>query len=88
MFYRPDTFVRVCVAIVGFAGVLFAPWWVPAICMLLLSLRYAAWEVPLIGLCMDFVWLPSGAHVAIPLFTILGVMVVWLASPLRRQLLL
>jgi hypothetical protein len=55
--------------------------------MVLLSLRFAAWEVPLIGLYMDFLWLPGG-HFMMPYFLIFGIAVVWLASPLRRQLLL
>jgi hypothetical protein len=88
MSYRPETVVRILLALAGLFGALFAPWWVPLICMILLSLRYPAWEVPLTGLLMDLVWLPSGGHFAIPLFTILGIIIVWLAAPLRRQLLL
>jgi hypothetical protein len=87
MSYRLETLVRVLLAATAVVGVFFAPWWVPALCMLLLSLRYPAWEVPLIGLLMDLVWLP-GAHVALPLYMIFGIVVVWAASPLRRQLLL
>ena len=85
---RSEKILRVFVAIAGFSGVVFAPWWLPVICMVLLSLRYAAWEVPLIGLLMDLAWLPAGGHLAIPVFTLLGIAVVWLTSPLRRQLLL
>jgi hypothetical protein len=88
MSYHLETPVRLILALAGFFGVLFAPWWVPLVCMILLSLRYAAWEVPIIGLCMDLVWLPSGGHFAIPVFTLLGIIIVWSASPLRRQLLL
>ena len=80
MSYHLETLVRVILALVGFLGVLVAPWWVP--------LMYAAWEVPLIGLLMDFVWLPSQGHFAIPVFTLLGIIMVWLASPLRKQFLL
>ncbi len=88
MLFRLETSTRVALALAGFFGVLFAPWWVPLSCMILLSLRYAAWEVPLIGLLLDFLWLPSGEHFAVPIFTLLGIIVVWAASPLRRQLLL
>lgn len=87
MWYRSEVSVRVLVALAGFLGVLFAPWWVTPVCMVLLSLRYAAWEVPLMGFCMDCLWLPGG-HFSVPVFTILGIVVVWFASPLRRQLLL
>lgn len=87
MLYRSEKTVRICVALAGFFGMLFAPWWVPLICMVLLSLRYAAWEVPIMGLCMDLLWLPGG-HLTIPIFTVLGIIIVWVASPLRRQLLI
>ncbi len=88
MWYRTENTVRVCVAVVGILGAIFAPWWVPLICMTLLSLRYAAWEVPFTGLLMDLLWLPSSGHFALPLFTLFGIGIVWLAIPLRRQLLL
>jgi hypothetical protein len=88
MSYRPETLVRILLALAGFLGAFFAPWWVPFICMILLSLRFSAWEVPLIGLCVDLLWLPSGTHFALPLFTLLGIALVWAASPLRKQLLL
>jgi hypothetical protein len=88
MSYRPETIVRVLLSLAGFFGVLFAPWWFVLACMILLSLRYAAWEVPLIGLFMDFVWLPTSGHIAVPVFTLLGIAIVWIASPLRKQLLL
>jgi len=88
MWYHPEKFVRTFLALAGFLGALFAPWWVPLGCMILLSLRYSAWEVPLIGLCVDFLWLPSGGHFMVPVFTLLGIIIVWAASPLRRQLLL
>lgn len=88
MSYPLETAARIVIALAGFLGALFAPWWVPLACMLLLSLRFPAWEVPFIGLLVDFLWLPSGGNFAFPLFTILGIAFVWLAHPLRRQFLL
>jgi hypothetical protein len=88
MSYRLETSVRVLVALCGFCGAVFAPWWVPLVCMVLLSLRYAAWEVPLIGLCMDLLWLPGTGHMMLPVFTLFGVALVWLLAPLRQQFLL
>ena len=87
MWSHPETIVRVLLAILGFAGALFAPWPFPVLCMILLSLRFAAWEVPLIGFFIDMMWLP-GNHFMIPYFMIFGIALVWLASPVRRQLLL
>ena len=88
MWSHPETLVRTLLVLVGCIGMLFAPWWVPLTCMILLSLRFAAWEVPLMGLLMDFLWLPSGAHFMFPLFAIFGIVLVWCTSPLRKQLLL
>ena len=88
MLYFPYKTVRICFALVGFCGVLVAPWWVPLACMVLLSLRYAAWEVPLMGLLTDLVWFSHGGFFAFHIFTVLGIALVWLAYPLRRQFLL
>jgi len=87
MWFPPETVVRVFLALAGCAAALFAPWPFAVACMVLLSLRFAAWEVPLIGLLMDLLWLPE-THFMIPYCTVFGIAVVWLASPLRRQLLL
>jgi hypothetical protein len=82
-----EKYVRIALALIGIIGALFAPWWLAVTCMVLLSLRFPAWEVPFIGLTIDLLWLPGdGFH--IPVFTLLGILLVWLASPLRRQFLL
>ncbi len=78
--------VRAGIALIGFGSILFAPWWVPVVCMVVLAIRYPAWEAPLIGLCIDLVWL-SGGSVSVPIFTIGAVLGVWLLTPLRNQLL-
>ncbi len=89
MWLRPGRIVRVALIVAAIAGALCAPLWVPLSCMLALSVRYRAVEVPFIGLCVDLLWLPSvgWAH-PLPLFTILGVALLWLFEPLRRELLL
>jgi hypothetical protein len=87
MWSRPEHLARAGLAIAAVLGALFLPWWVPALCMTLSSLRFPAWEVPLIGLFMDFLWQPAD-HFALPLFTIFGIIIVWVTRPLRKQLLL
>ncbi len=84
--WSPADLFRALLAALAVVGALVAPWWLPAACMLLLSLRFDAWEVPLIGLWVDLLWLPT-PH-SIPWFTLYGIAVVWLAAPLRKQLLL
>jgi hypothetical protein len=78
---------RLIIAIVGVVGVFFAPPYVPLLCMLLLCLRFRAWEALCIGLLADMVWLPEASFGAIPFFTLAGVLLVWGLEPLRLQLL-
>lgn len=78
------TILRIVVAIIGFLGAIFLPWWVPAICIVLLSIRWRAWEAVLLGLLMDLLWLPAGGF---PLFTIGAIAVVWAFEPLRSEFL-
>ncbi len=86
IFYPSATSIRVLLALVGFLGIFSAPWWVPLICMIALSLRYYAWEVPFIGLFMDLMWLPE-AGFQIPMFLIGSIALVWICAPLRQQFL-
>jgi hypothetical protein len=89
MSYSRDSAIRVVLATAGFISILFAPWWVPFACMVLLSLRFRAWEVLLIGLCMDLIWLPTGTFFSpIPLFLLGALIMVWALEPLRSRFLL
>jgi len=76
--------------LLGFAAVaaaFIAPPWVPLVLIILLSLRFRAWEVPLIGLLMDLLWLPQLSLQHPPLYTILSLVIVWALEPLRREFL-
>jgi hypothetical protein len=75
---------RVIVAVIGFLGAIFWPWWIPAICIVLLSLRFRAWEAIALGVFMDLLWLPAGGW---PLFTLGAIAVVWIFEPLRSEFL-
>lgn len=78
--------IRPLLAIVGVLGAIFAPPWIPLICMGLLAFRYPAWEVLLIGILVDFIWLP-GTTPGFPLFTIAGFILAWGLEPLRKEFL-
>jgi hypothetical protein len=80
--------LRILVAIAGFLGVMFLPLWVPVVCIVLLALRFRAWEAILIGAFIDLTWLPSGTLIhSLPLFSIAALLIVWGFEPLRAQFL-
>lgn len=81
--------VRLVLALSCFAGIIFAPWWVPAIFALALCLRFRAWEVILAGMFMDLYWSPSYIGLqSLPVATIVAILLVFGLEPLRRQLLI
>lgn len=83
-----DNSIRVLLFALGVLGALFAPFWVPLMCMLLLSMRFRAWEVLFLGLLIDFLWLPSVGYLhPVPLFTVGSILLVWALEPLRREFL-
>ena len=82
------TALRIALAAIGFWGAIFFPPWVPALCILLLAVRFRAWEAILLGLFVDLLWLSpqSGFH-GLPLFTLGAIIVVWAFEPLRSEFL-
>lgn len=85
---------RTSLITIGTLGAIFAPPLVPLICMGLLAFRYPSSEVLLIGLLVDFLWLPSGpivpwadAFTGLPLFLIAAFILAWGLEPLRREFL-
>lgn len=86
IFSPSATKIRFVVGTVGIAGAFFLPWWVLLVCMIGLALRYPAWEVLVIGLVMDLLWLP-GQGFELPVFLIAGIVLVWICAPLRNQFL-
>ena len=84
--------MRITIACIGFLTVALGPWWLPPICMILLCIRWNAIEVLFMGLLMDFVWQGAQAITVtswhtLPLFTILGLTLLWTLYPLRKQFL-
>ena len=79
--------VRCTLALTRFIAAVFASPWVVLIVMGLLALRWRAWEVLVIGLWMDFLWLPGAFFSSLPLFTFAAIALVWGFEPLRREFL-
>jgi hypothetical protein len=78
---------RLIIAVIGLLGAFFAPPYIPLICILLLCLRFRAWEALCIGFVMDMVWLPAASFSSVPLFTLAAIAMVWGLEPLRLQFL-
>ncbi|MEK9154399.1 MAG: hypothetical protein AAB798_02925 [Patescibacteria group bacterium] len=78
--------MRLGLFLLGMLGVIFVPW-IAFIIMSVSAFRYTAWEVLLIGLYADFVWLPA-VPISFPLFTIASMIMVWGFEPLRREFLI
>ena len=82
------SWLRIALALVGFFGVIFLSPFLVLACVVVLSLRYRAWEALFIGLFMDLVWLPPGSMFQmIPFATLLAIFIVWALEPLRSELL-
>ncbi len=82
------TSIRVLLGALGLFGILSGPWLLTPISIVLLSLRFRAWEALFLGLLMDLTFEPAGGFFhSIPLFTLGAILVVWVFEPLRKQLL-
>ncbi len=80
--------IRLTLALVGFMSVFFFSPIIVFVVIILLSLRYRAWEAPFMGLLIDFMWLPGGSMMMhIPFATLLALFIVWALEPLRSELL-
>ena len=55
--------------------------------MIILSARYYAWEVVLLGLFVDLLWLPHDATFSVPYFALIGLLLMWGFEPLRKEIL-
>lgn len=88
MSYLRTSTVRLLLDAVALCGVVWLPWWVAVAAMIAISILWRAWEVPLIGLSMDLMWLPGGFFHPLPFFTLLGIALAWGFEPLRSRFLL
>lgn len=81
---HPGIETRIALVLFGFLSAVFLPWWVVVIVAVVLSFFWRAWEVPLFGLFVDFVWSP--VHTT-PFFVIGAIVLVWLFEPIRKEFL-
>lgn len=82
--WKPRTNARILVAAIGFVGAIYLPVWVPIGAILVSAFFWRAWEAMLLGLFVDFLWLPVHAF---PWITLGAIVVVWLFEPIRSEFL-
>ena len=76
---------RIGLTLLGVMAAIFGPAWFTLVPMVLLSMRFRAWEVIVLGLLTDFLWLPG---LRLPLYLVAAIVIVWVFEPLRKELLL
>lgn len=79
--------MRIFLGIIGFVSVFIAPPWLSALCVLVLCIRWRAWEVLLIGAFSDILWFPASMLYGIPLGTLYALLLLIALEPLRNELL-
>lgn len=79
-------FFRLACVAIGLYAILIGPWWLLLIAAFALSVCFAAYEVPLLGLLADIAWLPAYGT-SIPYATLVALCMVWLLEPLRARFL-
>ena len=78
--------MRPFLALLGVVSAIFGVPWLTILSMGFSAFRYPAYEMMLVGLLTDFLWLPV-APFHFPLFTIAGLILVWGLEPLRKEFL-
>lgn len=81
--------VRFLLGVVLFFAVLFGSAWVALPVAIALCLRWRAWEVIVLGVAWDLLWLPNGiAPESPPLATLIACLLVLGLEVFRRELLI
>lgn len=84
MLLRASVLFRFACVVVGVFAIFVGPWWLLPIVCVILSARFAAYEVPLLGVLADIAWLPVYG-MAVPYATLGALCLVWFFEPLRAR---
>lgn len=81
--------IRIALAAAALVSVLFAPIWVSVILGIVLGSLWEAWEVIILGLLIDLLYLPPEGlwHIPMPA-TLLAIAFVWAMIPVRKRVFL
>lgn len=77
--------IRTGIFIAGILSALYCPWWLTLSLIILVLLRFRAWEVLVLAACVDLVYMPATLHW--PFFLIASIGIAWALEPLRSALL-
>jgi hypothetical protein len=81
--------IRITLASLALISILFAPVWVTALLGVVLAILWEAWEVIILGLLVDLLYLPLGGFFHIPMIaTLLAIGFVWAMIPIRKRIFL
>lgn len=84
----PAGIFRAFIGGISFASVLFAPPWIPLVCAGILTLRFRAWEILLMGVLIDLLYAPPGGLYGIPIpATLTAFILLVVFEPFRQKLL-
>ena len=79
--------VRTLIGVALCVSALIGPLWLTFIFALMLSVRYRAWEVVVVAVFIDFLWLPGPiSSTNLPLATLGALILIVALEPLRREL--
>lgn len=80
---------RIVGAFVGILSALIGSPWIVATIMIALAVRFRAWEILVLGVVMDFVWLPADLSLwHFPFFTIGALILLWGLESFRNEILI
>ena len=79
--------MRIALAFACLFFAFFGPLLVSVVCAVLLATRWRAWEIVMIAVIADVLWMPVATPGNFPLLTSAAIALVWFMEPLRRELL-
>jgi hypothetical protein len=80
--------MRTTLFLIGLASVFVGAWWITLGVGVILALRFRAWEVVLLGILVDVLYLPFASVYGIPVATLGMLVMVWALEPVRSEFLM
>jgi hypothetical protein len=88
LYHNENTvWLRILVVLIGLVCITLFPWWINGLCMILMVVRYRAWEVLIFASAMDVLYAAPSSHIFFPWCTAGALALLWVCEPLRRHFL-